>query len=89
MSVRVCLSDCVLSICLSVSMPTRRPAGLRKVYHTGSYSSYNCRLTLLPDVSVGVWACVSSPGDNRGVTAAKLVNQFALDLLLGKILFGI
>lgn len=56
--------------------------GLRKVYHTGSYSSYNCRMSLLPDVSLGVWACVNSPGDNRGVHTAKLVNQFALDLLL-------
>ena len=41
-------------------------------------------MSLLPDVSIGVWACVNSPGDQRGVYSAKLVNQFALDLLLGK-----
>ena len=58
--------------------------GRTKVYHTGSYSAYSCRMTLLPEVDVGVWACVSSPGDGRGSTAVELVNTFALDLLLGR-----
>ena len=55
-----------------------------KFNHTGSYSSYNCRMSLLPGISIGVWACVNSPGDQRGILSAKLMNQFALDLLLGK-----
>ena len=41
-------------------------------------------MTLLREMSVGVWACVNSPGDNRGSTAVNVVNKFALDLLLGK-----
>ncbi len=53
--------------------------------HRGSYSSYNSRMTLLREMSVGVWACVNSPGDDRGSTAVNVVNKFALDLLLGKI----
>ena len=59
--------------------------GRAKVYHTGSYSSSNCRLSLLPEVHVGVWACVNSPGDARASTAVELVNIYALDLLLGTV----
>ena len=60
-----------------------------KIGHTGSYSSYNCRLTMLKEASVGVWSCVNSPGDDRGSTAVRLLNLYALDLLLGATLLCI
>ena len=60
-------------------------AGLRKVGHPGDYNNYYCLLTLLPDVSVGVWVCTNSADSDGRNTGPKLVSQFALDLLMGKI----
>ncbi|ESP02205.1 hypothetical protein LOTGIDRAFT_157363 [Lottia gigantea] len=56
--------------------------GHKKVEHTGSYSSYTCRNTFLPDAGVGVWVCEASGFD--GYTANQVVSWFALDLLLGE-----
>ena len=50
--------------------------------HTGVYSSYRCRLTLLRGADVGVWACVTSPGWAGG-TIAHVISMYALDFLLG------
>ena len=61
--------------------------GYQTVQHTGSYNSYICFLTLLPEVSIGVWACTNSHDDTGGTASTKIVSQFALDLLLGKISF--
>ena len=58
--------------------------GYRKVFHEGVYSSYNCRMTLLPDVSIGVWVCTTSPSGRTGNFPSMLVHQFAVDLLLGE-----
>ena len=63
--------------------------GRDKILHTGSYSSYNCKMSLLPEEEVGVWACVNSPGDGRGSTAVSLANMYALDLLLGEYSFDL
>ena len=58
--------------------------GIEKLYHIGSYSAYDCQMSVLPEVDIGVWACVNSPGDEGGSTAVRLLNMFALDLLLGQ-----
>ncbi|ELU16889.1 hypothetical protein CAPTEDRAFT_195120 [Capitella teleta] len=56
--------------------------GYEKLQHTGSYSSYECHLRLLPDMEIGALACVNSPGDNRGSRSTTLATAFGLDLLL-------
>jgi len=58
-------------------------SGYKKLFHAGVYSSYNCRMTLLPDVSIGVWVCTNSPGGPAANIAVVLLNQFVIDLLLG------